>query len=65
MWEDQSENGGYIHHIAPEMLLEYISGMKNIRCGKCIVNNETRWHIQVNSAIVSLPHAHLQDNGFM
>ena len=25
-----------------------------VRCVKCIVNNETRWHIQINSAKISL-----------
>ena len=25
-----------------------------VRCKSCIVNNETRWHIQVNSAKISI-----------
>ena len=49
--EDHSKNQCYIRHIAPKTHLEcYIA----VRCDKCIVNNETRWRMQVNSAKISL-----------
>ena len=56
VWEDQSKNQCYIHHIALEMCLECFIAIYiyTVRCEKCIVNNETRWHIQVNSPKISL-----------
>ena len=47
---ESKETSQYIRHIAPETCLEY----STVRCKNFIVNNETRWSIQVNSGKISL-----------
>ena len=51
-WEDQSKNQCYIHHIA--LMWSAIIQYSMVRCEKRIINNETKWCIQVNSAKISL-----------
>ena len=49
MWEDQSSPYSTGKHVQ-SAILQY----STVRCEKRIVNNETRWHIQVNSAKISI-----------
>ena len=55
-WLDQRENVCYICHVALERVWSAIIQYSMVRYEKCIINNETiaRWHIQVNSAKISL-----------